>query len=72
MTNGAAMDPRPHPAKYSDSIIEVLTDLLASRQRFPGLVVDPFAGVGRVHFGLIRRIKQRLDTQDMTRLHRVL
>ena len=47
--NGAEMDPRPHPAKYSAPIVELLGDLLADRSRFPGLIVDPFAGTGRIH-----------------------
>lgn len=48
--NGAALDPHtPHPAKYSDPIVELLTELLAYHTRFPGPIVDPFAGTGRIH-----------------------
>jgi hypothetical protein len=43
------MDPRPHPAKYSAPIVELLGDILTDRDRFPGLIVDPFAGTGRIH-----------------------
>lgn len=47
--NGAALDPRPHPAKFSTTIVDHLTELLRDRTRFPGLIVDPFAGTGRIH-----------------------
>lgn len=36
-----------HPARYSDGIVEVFADLLP-RAEYP-LVLDPFAGTGRIH-----------------------
>jgi len=40
-----------HPAKFSDRILERLADLLATRGDEPDqpLVLDPFAGTGKVH-----------------------
>lgn len=37
----------PHPAKFSDSIMEVIADIIPGREQLR--VLDPFAGVGRVH-----------------------
>lgn len=39
---------KPHPAKFSEEILQVLDQLLA-KYEVEGLVLDPFAGVGRVH-----------------------
>lgn len=41
-----------HPAKFSDEIVEVLRRVILDEQRRIGrvpLVLDPFAGVGRIH-----------------------
>jgi hypothetical protein len=38
-----------HPAKFSAPIMDLLTELLADRDRFPGTILDPFAGTGRIH-----------------------
>jgi hypothetical protein len=38
-----------HPAKYSPTIMAHLTELLRDRNRFPGMILDPFAGTGRIH-----------------------
>jgi tRNA G10 N-methylase Trm11 len=38
-----------HPAKFSAPIMGVLTELLSDSARFPGTVLDPFAGTGRIH-----------------------
>jgi tRNA G10 N-methylase Trm11 len=39
-----------HPAKFSDAILERLADLLATRDdNKPSLVLDPFAGTGKIH-----------------------
>ena len=39
-----------HPAKFSPSILDVIRDILSTRQ-IPedALILDPFAGVGRCH-----------------------
>lgn len=46
------MQVAPHPAKFSDQILEVLCEqingLLGDRE-LPITVLDPFAGVGRIH-----------------------
>lgn len=47
-------DPRliRHPAKFTEEIVDVLTRMVRTEQRRLGrpiLVLDPFAGVGRVH-----------------------
>jgi SAM-dependent methyltransferase len=38
-----------HPAKYSAPIMDLLAELLADADRFPGAILDPFAGTGRIH-----------------------
>jgi tRNA G10 N-methylase Trm11 len=38
-----------HPAKYSAPIMDLLTGLLADTDRYPGTILDPFAGTGRIH-----------------------
>jgi len=43
-----------HPAKYSDSIIQAMQGVLA---QFSGVILDPFAGTGRVHQLANERIK---------------
>ena len=45
-----------HPAKYSDSIIEEMRDLLTD---VTGIVLDPFAGTGKIH------LLQREDLQTV-------
>ena len=37
-----------HPAKYSAPVLDVITDILETRQ-INGLTIDPFAGTGRIH-----------------------
>ena len=37
-----------HPAKFNTAILDALRDIIV-RHGIEGLVVDPFAGVGRVH-----------------------
>lgn len=37
---------RPHPAKFSTEILDVLRPLM---ERLPGPILDPFAGTGRIH-----------------------
>lgn len=38
-----------HPAKYSAPVLDVITDILETRQINNGLIIDPFAGTGRIH-----------------------
>lgn len=38
----------PHPAKFSTPVLDAIAQVLAA-QRFIGVVLDPFAGVGGVH-----------------------
>lgn len=40
--------PTRHPAKFSRVVLEELHDILDEHQ-IEGLIVDPFAGVGRIH-----------------------
>jgi hypothetical protein len=60
MTETVTVPMRPHPAKFTDLILESmrvrindeyrrLNNHLASADRTPILVFDPFAGVGRIH-----------------------
>lgn len=45
MAESSALSAAPHPARFSDEVLEVLRDLVP-----PGsLVLDPFAGTGRIH-----------------------
>lgn len=39
----------PHPAVYSDAVLDAFRELLAEHCDEAGLLVDPFAGTGRVH-----------------------
>jgi len=43
------MPAKAHPAKFSGPIMEALTELLADEDRFPGPILDQFAGTGRIH-----------------------
>jgi hypothetical protein len=45
----APPEPRPHPAKFSDPILVELEDILCTYLPDGGKVLDPFAGVGRIH-----------------------
>jgi SAM-dependent methyltransferase len=42
---------KPHPAKFSDVILQRIGELLATRRdgSQPPLILDPFAGTGKVH-----------------------
>jgi len=44
-----------HPAKFSDPILDVMADVLRDRH-VTGIVLDPFAGVGKVHL-----LNERVD-----------
>jgi SAM-dependent methyltransferase len=49
---GSTVELRPHPAKFSDAILEVLQRVLeaeSSRQQRHLRVLDPMAGTGRIH-----------------------
>lgn len=51
-TTAASVDAPRHPAKYSDPLLPVLASLIGAEQRRLGRevrVLDPFAGVGRIH-----------------------
>lgn len=39
------METRPHPAKFTDVILSVIDEMLPEK----GLVLDPFAGTGKLH-----------------------
>lgn len=52
MTTATSVDAPRHPAKYSEPLLPVLTSLIRQEQRRlgrPVRVLDPFAGVGRIH-----------------------
>lgn len=52
MTTTTTTDAPRHPAKFSDPLIPVLASLVRQEQRRlgrPVRILDPFAGVGRVH-----------------------
>lgn len=38
-----------HPARYSDALIPVLAQVLADHLDGPALILDPFAGTGKIH-----------------------
>lgn len=38
-----------HPAKFSDPILDRIAEMLASNVDYRPLVIDPFAGTGKVH-----------------------
>lgn len=41
-------DDTPHPAKFSQSILDLIEEILTDL-RFKGTILDPFAGVGGIH-----------------------
>ena len=52
MTTPTATSQRPHPAKFSDSVPEVLQDVVSTEQARLGRrlhVLDPMAGTGEIH-----------------------
>ncbi len=51
------LSPPRHPAKYSDVILDVITPYLPHR----GVILDPFAGVGRIHEVTSRAVGLELE-----------
>jgi hypothetical protein len=48
-TTAAPPIERPHPAKYGDDVLAAIREHLRRDAGIGGLVVDPFAGTGRIH-----------------------